>query len=331
MHSDSSPSSSQHTNLEFVGFDPSAMTSALQDGRIEHVQVEKGDFRGRAVHSTSEQLRVDWGRYSLALLARGDLSTERVSLAMLVGGSGPWRVLGAQARNGDLVVLPEGGELVVTLPTKPQWLVMQVARERLEMMGIDLLGLRSTNGWPMPVHDGDGGLQQTLGEVGHVLRPADAADRTSLQVEDAVLTQAHEQLFAGMVSAWVATAAARGDRPEVLSSSERWRVVRRAEDYLAGRVDITVRMDELCDAACTSLSRLERSFREVLGLSPRRYLTLRRLAAVRGELLAARPGTTVTDTATRWGFFHLGRFAEEYAALFFELPSQTLRAAAARS
>ena len=52
---------------------------------------------------------------------------------------------------------------------------------------------------------------------------------------------------------------------------------------------------------------------------------------VRGELLAARPGTTVTDTATRWGFFHLGRFAEEYAALFYELPSQTLRAAAARS
>jgi AraC family ethanolamine operon transcriptional activator len=56
---------------------------------------------------------------------------------------------------------------------------------------------------------------------------------------------------------------------------------------------------------------------------------LRRMAAVRGELLAGRPGTTVTDTAMRWGFFHLGRFAEEYGALFSELPSQTLRAASA--
>jgi len=149
-------------------------------------------------------------------------------------------------------------------------------------------------------------------------------------IEQAVLTQAHEQLFAGMVSAWVATASGHGDRREVLSSSERWRVVRRAEDYLTDRVDGTVRMDELCSAACTSLSRLERSFREVLGLSPRRYLMLRRMAAVRGELLAGRSGATVTDTAMRWGFFHLGRFAEEYAALFSELPSQTLRAGTER-
>ena len=136
--------------------------------------------------------------------------------------------------------------------------------------------------------------------------------------------------LAGMVSAWVNEAASHGDRHEALSSSERWRVVRRAEDYLADRVDCTVRMDELCDAACTSLSRLERSFREVLGLSPRRYLMLRRMAAVRGELLAGKPGTTVTDAAMRCGFFHLGRFAEDYAALFSELPSQTLRSGSQR-
>jgi AraC family ethanolamine operon transcriptional activator len=162
--------------------------------------------------------------------------------------------------------------------------------------------------------------------------PNYVADATPAPLDDMVLTQAHEQLFAGMVSAWVATTAARGERHEVLSSSERWRVVRRAEDYLTDRLrlDCTIRMDELCGAAHTTLSRLGRAFREVHGLSPRRYLMLRRMAAARRELLAAQPGATVTDTAMRWGFFHLSRFAEEYAALYAERPSQTLRAGAQR-
>jgi AraC family ethanolamine operon transcriptional activator len=328
MRSDSPPSA-QHHNLEFASFDPLAMTGAVQGGRIEHMQVEKGSFRGQMVHSSSEQLRVDWGRYSLALHARGNLGADRLSLGLMVGGSGPWRVLGAQARNGDMIVLPEGGELVITLPTEPRWLMVQVSRERLETLGFDLRGLRSTCGWHIAAHDG--AVEQTVREVASILTPlVDAARAGSMAFDDGVLAQAHEQLFAGVVSAWVARTSSERDRYEVLSSSERWRVVRRAEDYLADRVDCTVRMDELCSAACTSLSRLERSFREVLGLSPRRYLMLRRMAAVRGELLAGRPGTTVTDTAMRWGFFHLGRFAEEYAALFSELPSQTLRAASLR-
>lgn len=325
MHLDPSQAT-QHSNLEFVRFDPSAMTSALQGGRIEHVQVDKGAFRGQMVHSSSQQLRVDWGRYSLALHARGDLGADRLSLGLMIGGCGPWRVLGAQGRNGDMIVLPEGGELVITLPTQPQWLMMQVSRERLETMGIGLRGLCSTSGWHLALHDG--AMEHTVREVASVLTPhVDAADPGSMEFDETVLAQAHEQLFASMVSAWVNETASHGDRHELLSSSERWRVVRRAEEYLTDRVDCTVRMDELCSAACTSLSRLERSFREVLGLSPRRYLMLRRMAAVRGELLAGRPGTTVTGSAMRWGFFHLGRFAEEYAALFSELPSQTLRVA----
>jgi AraC family ethanolamine operon transcriptional activator len=315
----------QHSNVKLIRFDPSAMSGALQDGHFEHIQVDKGDFRGQVVHSASDQLRVDWGRYSLALLARGDLNAERVSLALLVGGTGAWRVLGAQARNGDIVVLPEGGELVVTLPTQPQWLVMQVPRQRLETMGINLLGLRGTSGWHIAVHDD--AVQQTVRDVASILTPDNAADGTSIQLDDALLTQAHEHLFSGMVSTWVGAMASRGERHEALSSTDRWRVVRRAEDYLADRLDDTIRMDELCGAAHTTLSRLERAFREVLGISPRRYLTLRRMAAARAELLAAQPGTTVTGTAMRWGFFHLGRFAEEYATLFAELPSQTLRAA----
>ena len=63
-----------------------------------------------------------------------------------------------------------------------------------------------------------------------------------------------------------------------------------------------------------------------LGVSPRRYIELQRLAWVRAALLCADPQTArVSEMAVRGGFKELGRFAGLYRAQFGELPSTTLR------
>ena len=61
-------------------------------------------------------------------------------------------------------------------------------------------------------------------------------------------------------------------------------------------------------------------------MGPKRYLLLRRMNLARQALRQAAPDTTsVTDIATRFGFWQLGRFAVEYQTLFGESPSATLR------
>ena len=65
-------------------------------------------------------------------------------------------------------------------------------------------------------------------------------------------------------------------------------------------------------------------------MSPKRYLLLRRMNLAHQALRAGDPSkTTVTEIATRFGFWELGRFAVEYRAWCGESPVASLRRPAA--
>jgi len=83
---------------------------------------------------------------------------------------------------------------------------------------------------------------------------------------------------------------------------------------------------ELSDAVGVSDRSIRRASQAWCGTSPLSLVKIRRLNAARRDLRRADPRSRrVIDVAVRWGFAHMSRFAEEYAALFGERPSETLR------
>lgn len=104
------------------------------------------------------------------------------------------------------------------------------------------------------------------------------------------------------------------------------RAMRRFEELLEARQDEPLYIPEICAAAGVGERTLRAYCQEHLGMSPHRYLWLRRMNLARRALLRTdAKTTTVTDIATQYGFGELGRFAVSYRAMFGESPSATLR------
>jgi AraC-like DNA-binding protein len=105
-------------------------------------------------------------------------------------------------------------------------------------------------------------------------------------------------------------------------------VVKRAIDLMHGQPESVWTTTELARATGVSARALQKAFARSGELPPMTYLRHVRLRLVRDELAAASrtaSSAAVTAVAGRWGFVHLGRFAQQYRQLFGEAPSETLR------
>ena len=104
------------------------------------------------------------------------------------------------------------------------------------------------------------------------------------------------------------------------------RVMRRLEEALMANAEQPLYMAELSAQVGASYWTLRDCCLEYLGMSPKRYLWLRRMhLAHRALRNADAERTTVTEIASDCGFWEFGRFSVAYRSLFGESPSAALR------
>ena len=109
-------------------------------------------------------------------------------------------------------------------------------------------------------------------------------------------------------------------------AASRYRVFRRADQYIQENAGETIGIEALCRVSHASRRTLQYCFESVAGIGPLAYVRNVRLNGVRGELRRRRSEPEcIKEVAARWGFWHFSRFAEQYRELFGELPSRTLQ------
>ncbi|WP_424101331.1 helix-turn-helix domain-containing protein [Moorena producens] len=111
-----------------------------------------------------------------------------------------------------------------------------------------------------------------------------------------------------------------------LKPSRRAKLIAQAEQEMLAHLEKPLTLKQLAQNLGSSSSALSYGFQDLFGLSPMRYLKVRRLNAVRQRLKASEPERcTIALLASEFGFYHLSHFAKDYKAMFGELPSETLR------
>ncbi|PIT71344.1 helix-turn-helix domain-containing protein [Limnohabitans sp. B9-3] len=142
-------------------------------------------------------------------------------------------------------------------------------------------------------------------------------------------TKALETLRDDVILEWVDTLPSFCDLSDVRATSMRKAVVHRACEWmLQTSDDEALSMLDICKRVGVSSRKLNYCFQEILGMSPMKYQRITRLNRTQQALKQAHDGQSVFDIASRWGFWHMGQFSQDYKRLFGELPSTTLRASA---
>jgi AraC-like DNA-binding protein len=100
--------------------------------------------------------------------------------------------------------------------------------------------------------------------------------------------------------------------------------LRQVVDLVAAAPGAQYTVADLAHAAKVGVRQLQKLFRDEFAMSPVEYLRHARLDGARSDLLEGEGVDTVSDIAYRWGFNHLGRFAQHYERKFGESPSRTL-------
>jgi AraC family ethanolamine operon transcriptional activator len=120
-----------------------------------------------------------------------------------------------------------------------------------------------------------------------------------------------------------------GRGPRALDRGRRvdgYELARKLTRYAESRFGQRVTVNEVAGELGVTPRALHYAVRSVFGISPLELILAFRLNQARNELWDARSSeTSITAVALAQGFGHLGRFSQQYRALFGELPSQMLQ------
>jgi AraC-like DNA-binding protein len=305
-----------------IGNDAEHFASLMRPASTEVLATKRGPFRAKIIRIDLGELWMQRGEENAPRVMRAAPTPGRMILSFLTGP-------GSSLRDG--IEVPSGS-ITLFSQREPRWHVTT---------GPSRWGSLSV---PLSIAAGVGdilaGRQLDRIDTQCIVQPAEAAMRRLMQLHGAAADLAEEaperlgraevaraieqQIIEAMADCLTHATHVTAPPP---TQRVRRAIVDRFREMVSRNLDQPLYMPEVCIALGVPGRSLRFCCQELLGISPKRYLTLRRLHLARRALRVARAGeTSVTEVATSLGFWQLGRFAVAYKQAFGESPQSTLRA-----
>jgi AraC-like DNA-binding protein len=300
---------------------PDDYQAGIRDANVSLIVTGGSNFSARLTWVNLRRLHVLRGCENLPRIARLSLSPAPAFISFPTNVGLPLTCGGLGLRFGDVVFHSRGERTHQRTDGVSQWGLISLPPEQLAACGKALTG-----------------SEITAPSVGRVLRPSRSAAARLLRLHSRAcrLAETRHKLIANpevaraleqeLLHALVncLTAEDTGGHPK--TRRHHADIMVRFEDVLTAHRGPRLNMPALCSAIGVPERTLRVCCTEFLGMSPTRYLLLRRLNMARSALRRADPATaSVAEIARRHQFSEPGRFAVTYRAIFGEMPSSTLR------
>jgi AraC-like DNA-binding protein len=301
--------------------DPVEFFTGIRNLQIVGIVQRRGAFRARSTRVDLHRLWMHRFDEDLPRIMKVTPSRKRAVITFLIGADQPaMQVNGIEISPNQIANIALDWEWYLRCSTPCEWGTMSLAPEDLAAVGETITGrelapptiTRSLR----PRAPALSRLRNLHKAAGHLAKFA-----PDILAKPEVARAIEEALVEAMVFCL-----ADGQSQDVRSVQRNHaRVMGRMEEVLMANPDEPLYMAELAAQVGASYWTLRDCCLEYLGTSPKRYLWLRRMHLARRALRSADPETkTVTEIASDYGFWELGRFSVAYRSLFGESPRTAL-------
>lgn len=304
----------------YAATDPCEYGAVIRGADVNVLISRRGSFRAKVTRIDLHKMWLQRGQENLPRIFRSTPPENRVVVSFVTEESSPVIRLGSEVSPQQIIIMSPGRLSTWRSLGAARWCAMSLPTEDFLFWGRALTG-RDV----MPQE-----LQQIITPSLLVMSRLQELHRLAGHLAETApgviaATEAASGLEQSLIEAMFACIGTEAVH-DLATARRHGEIMRRFEAVLESNLDKRLYLPEICAAIGVPGRTLRACCAEFLGMGPKQYLHLRLMHLAHRALLQADPDSvTVTEIATRFGFWELGRFAVAYRSLFKELPSATLK------
>jgi AraC-like DNA-binding protein len=301
--------------------DPEDYVANLRGMAVELVVTHPGRFDGRLTSAQLPHIDLLCAQESLPRIAYISLRPPSLFVTFLMQPGPPLLINGVALQHGEIAFHASGEHFHQRTTGTACWGLLAIAPQFASIYAAVLAGrhfrLPQAGLVYCPPSAAATRFLRLHARIGHLAetRPASICHPEVARTLEQELIQELMTCFCGSET-----------RNESAATRRHADILAQLEYQMAAHPDRLLPIPELCAIIGVSPRSLADRCMMVLGMSPSKYIRLRRLNRVRRAIFNADPSTAkVSEIARSHSFTDLGRFAACYREAFGEMPSITLR------